>query len=238
VPEKQKSRPPDANLIEAKSYKITLGDRIRQKVGRFRHKFDDRFCPDPLWLHGRSRWSVRTLPEWFKKEDVALVEMMSGARMTFRTETIRECGFDEDFCIHTGYSAYGDIMPSFHVLQTRLLVGAHDALSHHYRYPGQRTTGFKFGFFTQLNRAYLICRFSPPGSSARKALKKFAIYKALQYILAIHSKYERDRARGVLRAMKAMRKLLAAPPDRLRQYYLELGIQAMLEEYGEGEGKG
>lgn len=230
-----KEPPPDASLIENKVYKMTFGDRIRQKIGRLRHRFDDRFCPDPLWLHGRSRWNVRPLPKWFEKDDVALVEMMSGFRMSFRTEIIRECGFDEDFCIYTGYSSYGDIMPSFHVLQERLLVGAHDALVYHYKYPGQRTSGFKFGFFTQLNRAYLICRFSPPDSTARKALKKFAIYKAIQYTMGVYSKYERNRARGVFRAIKAMEKLMETPPDRLRQCYLELGEKAMLEERGNGE---
>lgn len=217
-----KEPPLDANLTISKSYKMSFGDQIRQKVGKLRHKFDYKFCPDPLWLHGRSRWNVRPLPEWFDKEDVALVELMSGFRMSFRTEIVRECGFDEDFCVHTGYSAYGDIMPSFYVMKERLLVGAHDANVYHYRYPGPRTSGFKFSFFTLFNRAYLICRFSPPGSNARKALKKFAIYKVLQYMLAFHLKYERDRIRGGLQAIKAIKVLLVTSPDNLRECYMEL----------------
>jgi glycosyltransferase involved in cell wall biosynthesis len=223
--------PPDVNIAVGNVYKMTISDRIRQKIGKLRHKFDYRFCPDPLWLYGRSRWNVHPLPKWFEEEDIALVEMMTGFRMTFRTEIIRECGFDEDFCIHTGYSAYGDIMPSFHVLQTRLLVGAHRALVYHYRYPGERTSGFKFGFFTQLNRAYLVCRYSPPGSAARKALKRFAIYKAMQYALGVHSKYERDRVRGVLMALRFMGELLKAPPNQLRECYLESCQKAMLQRH-------
>ena len=213
--------PPDAHLAENKIYNMSIPDRIRQKIERPRHIFDNFVCPDPLWLHGRSRWTVNPVPKWLKEENAALVELSGGAHMTFRTEIIRECGFDEDFCIYTGYSAYGDVMPSFYVLQKRLLVGAHKALSHHFRYPGERTSGFKFGFFTQINRAYLICRFSPPGSAARRALKRFAIYKMMQYLLDFRSQFGRDRVRGVCAAMKAMNDLLNVSPDRLRQCYLE-----------------
>ena len=58
--------PLDVDSSKNIAYQITFGDRIRQKIGRLRHQFDDKFIPDPLWLHGRSGWSVYSLPKWFK----------------------------------------------------------------------------------------------------------------------------------------------------------------------------
>lgn len=224
--------PPNINITAGNVYKMRISDRIRQKIGRFRHKFDYRFCPDPLWIHGRSRWNVRPFPKWLHNIDAALVEFMGGFRMSFRTELIRKYGFDEDLGTYVGYAAYEDADASFKILQEKLLVGAHDAHVYHYKAPGKRANGFELGFILLFNRAYIICRYSPPGSAARKALKKFAVYKLIQYMMGMHSKYERDRVRGTFKAIKAIGKLLTAPPECLRERYLELCQGAMLQEDG------
>ncbi len=221
--------PPEVQTITHKPYKMTVGDWLRQKTDRIRHKFDNRFCPDPLWIHGRSQWSVRPVPEWLGEENAALVELMGGARMSFRTEIIRQCQFDEDFCIHTGYSAYGDVMPSFYVLQDRLIIGARNAKAYHYRFPSPRISGFKFAFFTLFNRAYLICKYSPPSSKARRMLKRFGRYKLALYSTAMLDSYGRDRVRGTLVALKSINKLLNCPIDCLRECYLKICKKIMAQ---------
>jgi glycosyltransferase involved in cell wall biosynthesis len=222
--------PPDIGVFGGNTYKMRLSDRMRQKIDRFRHKFDDKFCPDPLWIYGRSQWNVRPFPAWLSNVDAALVEFMGGFRMSFRTELIRKYGFDEDLGAYVGYAAYEDADASFKVLREKIIVGAHNAHIYHYKAPVKRAGGFELGFILLFNRAYLICRFSPPDSAARKALKKFAIYKLAQYMLGMHSKYGRDRVRGVLKAIKAMKILLETPQDCLRERYLELSQKAILQD--------
>jgi len=221
--------PPSLNLSKGKIYKMTLPDRIRQKIGRFRHKFDDRFCPDPLWIHGRSCWGVRPVPEWLEEENAALVELSGAARMSLRVEIIRNNGFDEDLGLYTGWAAYEDADISFKVMRKNLFVGAHNARAYHHKCPGQRSEGFNMGFLTQFNRAYIICRYSPPGSIARRALRRFAIYKMMQYLLDFRSQFGRNRVRGVWVAMQAMKDLLNTSPDCLRQRYLELCREVLLK---------
>jgi glycosyltransferase involved in cell wall biosynthesis len=220
--------PPSVNLDDGKIYKMTLADRIRQKIGRPRHIFDDFVCPDPLWIHGRSRWGVRPLPKWLKEENAALVELSGGARMSLRVDIVRNDGFNEDLGLYSGWAPYEDADMSFKVMQNYLFVGAHNARACHYKRPGQRSGGFKIGFLTQFNRAYVICRYSPPGSRARKSLKRFAIYKMMQYLLDFRSQFGRDRVKGTISAIKMMNYLLDTPSELLRQRYLELCQEVLL----------
>lgn len=214
--------PPAVDIAAGNIYRMRISDCIRQKIGRLRHKFDDRFCPDPLWIHGRSCWNIRPFPEWLSNIDAALVEFMGGFRMSFRTEIIRKYGFDEDLGIYAGYAAYEDADASFKVLQERLLIGAHDAHVYHYKAPGIRADGFQLGFLLLFNRAYIICRYSPTGSKARRMLKRFGRYKLMQYLLGVTSQFGRNRVRGTLAALKSMDKLLNCPVDRLRECYLRI----------------
>lgn len=225
---RETNKPPsDMDMNMGGSYRMRTSDRIRQKIDRLRHKFDYRFCPDPLWIHGRSRWNVRPFPQWLTNVDSALVEFMGGFRMTFRTEVLRKYGFDEDLGRYIGYSAYEDADASFKVLQEKLLVGAHDAHVFHRKAPNRRASGFEIGFILLFNRAYVICRYSPPGSSARTMLRRFALYKLAQYLLNINTSFGRARIRGVLTAIKMMKYLLDTPASLLHEQYLELCQKAV-----------
>ena len=222
--------PPDAHLAENKIYNMSIPDRIRQKIERPRHLFDDFVCPDPLWLHGRSRWTVHPVPKWLDEENAVLVDLAAAAHLSLRTELFRQYGgFDEDLGLHTGWAAYEDADICFKIMQNRLIAAASNARNYHHKFPGLRSGGFKIGFITQFNRAYIICRYSPPGSAARRALKRFVAYKIMQYLLDSYSQFGRDRVRGVCVAMQAMNDLLNVSPDRLRQRYLDICEKVMLQ---------
>ena len=214
--------PPGIDVNGDVAYKMSKADRIRQKIGGLRHKFDYKFFPDPLWIHGKSQWNVRPFPDCLRSIDSALVEFMGGGRSSFRTEVIKKYGFDKELGTHTGYAAYEDADASFKILQEKLLVGAHDAHVCHYRAPGNRTGGFKLGFTLLFNRAYIICKYSPLGSRARKMLKRFGRYKLAIYSTAIFDSFGRDRIRGTLAALKSMDELLNYPADGLREKYLQI----------------
>jgi len=219
--------PPEAQLFVGSVYKMRLTDCIRQRIEFRYNKFVYRFCPDPFWIHGRSRWNVQPVPDWLPKENAVLVEYMGGARMSFRTEAIRSRGFDEDLGAYLGYSKSEDTEASFYVMQKRLIVGVHDAKLYHHKFPGQRAESFDLGFISLFNPAYIVCRYSPNGSAAREAVKQFSIFKLMQYVLRMHTKFGRDRVRGAMLAIRLMKILLNTPPARLRERYLELCENAL-----------
>ena len=214
--------PPNKDISSNDIYRMKFSDLIRQKIGGFRHKFDYKFCPDPLWIHGRSRWNVRPLPEFLRNIDSAMVEFMGGGRSSFRPEVIRKYGFDAELGKYAGYAAYEDADASFQVLQEKLLVGAHDAHICHYKAPSRRASGFQLGFLLLFNRTYIICKYSPHGSQARRMLKRFGRYKLALYSTAIFDSFGRDRVRGTLAALNSMDELLNCPIERLREKYLQI----------------
>ncbi|MCK4913149.1 MAG: glycosyltransferase [Planctomycetes bacterium] len=215
--------PPEVHLAKHGGNKMRISDRIRQRIERVRHKFDNRFCPDPLWVYGKSRWNVRPVPGWLSNENAKLVEYMGGTRMSFRTKILREFGgFDEDLGRFIGWASCEDADASFKILQKYLIVGAHNAEVFHYKAPARRAGGFKLGFIILFNRAYVISHYAQQGSVERRAVKRFGAYKLLLYMLVVHTAFGRERVRGTFRALQLMDKLLEARPEQLRQRYLEL----------------
>lgn len=212
--------PPEVSeRIVLSDYRMKTGDRIRLTIDSTRHRIEARLIPDPLWVHGASRWGVRPMPKWLAEENAAPVELMGGGRMSFRTELIRRYGFDEHLGSRFGYAAYEDADASFKIAKEHLLIGARNARVCHQKHPTARGDGHKVGFFMLFNRAYIICQFSPPGSAARRQLKPFAYYKLLQYSAAMHSAWGRDRARGAWAAIRGLDRLLSAEPGNVRTIY-------------------
>jgi glycosyltransferase involved in cell wall biosynthesis len=227
-----KEPPPEAELDT--DNRMRLSDSFRLQIAAVRWKFEGRIFPDPIYIYGRTRWGIRPVPEWLSEENASLSEYMPGCRMSFRTEAIRASGFDEDLGAHIGWAAWEDAAASFAVMQKWLVVEAHNAKVCHYQFPAPRAKGFEIGFINHFNRAYVICRYAPQDSLARQALKRYGIYKLMQYISGTWTQYGRDRVRGHLQAMRLMKYLLDAPTSDLRQWYLEL-CRKTLKHRGAGE---
>lgn len=220
-------RPPPGTPLAIDGSKMRLSDRLRQRVAGLRYRFDSRVCPNPLHLHGRSRWNVLPAPRWLSEVNATPTEFMTGLCMSFRTELIRPHGFDEDLGAYVGWAAWEDAACSFEMMRKRLVVEAHDAKVYHYKFPGVRSSGFEAGFINWFNCAYVICRYAPLGSPARCALKRYGIYKLMQYMLGAHTQFGRERVQGHLMAIRLMGELLNTPVDCLRQRYLELCQKAL-----------
>lgn len=215
------SPPPGTDL--ASSYSMSKADSFRRKIEGRRHAIEAALLPDPLWVHGASRWSVKPTPDWLEEENAALVEFMGGFRMSFRTEVLRKAGgFDPELGGKIGYAAYEDADASFRVAQTHLLVGARDALCYHHRFPSKRADGYRLGLFLLLNRAYIIAKYSEPGSRAHKAFRPFALYKLAQYSVTIATAHGRAKMRGTITGMVAGQSLFVAPTGDIRNFYHQL----------------
>ena len=199
--------------------RVSWVDRFKVLIGKRRNQIERAVAPDPFHIHGRSCWGVRAAPAWLEEENCVLVEWMTGFRMSFRTEMIRACGFDEKL---GAYSLFEDTDASFAVMHSRLIVGARNAKIFHHKIPGRRGSGYEMGFTQLLNRAYVVAKHAAPGSEARRRLSGYAWYKLLQYLLGAHSRYGRQRISGAWRALRCQHDLLNAPLAELSEVYCRL----------------
>lgn len=210
-------------------YKIAFRDRltVRQSVfGRLVWGL----LPDPLHL-GRtwmSTWGVKTPPTWLHEEDAELCGDVCGYKMTFRTHVIRQIGgFDERM---RGYALYEDADASIGCLKLKLNIVAGRARVFHYRDPQARLSARELGTMVMLNRAYVVCKHSAPGSVARKQLRRFLYYQLCRYLPYLQSAYGRARFGAAMGALADALRLMTVPREDLERRYTEArGAFARLE---------
>ncbi len=213
-------------LLEAKagSNNMALRDRLQLSVGRMLDSFEYRLFPDPLFIEGKARYAGKSLPAWLGDAEARPANVFAGFRMSFRTELIRRTGFDT---VLGRYALFEDYDACLGILKDHLLVDALDAQVFHYRMPEKRVDGIEWGAIQILNRAYVICKHSPPGSAARRRLLSFSYYKLSRYLAQAQTSYGRQRVKGVIRALPLVRECCRAPQDRLKECYLNLRARCL-----------
>lgn len=191
-------------------------DRIIARFGPMKARLLNRLAEGPMHVACRIAMEHHTPPNWLSEVDASPAPFLHGFRMTFRTDIVRRCGFNEDFARGRGYDDF-DI--SLAVLQTHLLVNAERAEVYHHRVGGKRDDGLEAGITQLLNPCYITCRHTSPESPARRAVLPFARRLTIDYALRALSRYDRDRLRGIRRARKWLHSLLTASPEVLTERY-------------------
>jgi glycosyltransferase involved in cell wall biosynthesis len=210
---------PLEDVHAAAPYRMKAGDRLKEMLGYPRSALERVLVPDPFFLHGRSRWGVRSAPPWFKEENVVHVGYMLGYRMSFRADVIRQSGFDESL---VGYGLFEDIEASFQVMKNHLVVSADNARVFHFRSPAERQNGIAFGYSSIMSRAYIIRKHAAANSAARRQLVPYSLYKIGLYLAAAHSKFGYERLVGAQKALHEMPRLMKSDHDALAQTYTGL----------------
>ena len=200
-------------------YHMTLMDRFKLFYDSNFDVFERSFFPDPLLTAGKTVWGWREIPAPCRTAEVEQCGVMSGFRMTFRSDLIRSLGgFDESL---GNYAMFEDRDASLRVLKTHMILCAKRAKVFHYRSPEKRTSGFEFGMMNVLNRAYITCKSFDAGiRKPRRDLQRFLAFKLLRYGLQSYSKYGRERFTGAYRAYSLVPHLLKASSDQLTEQYL------------------
>ena len=217
-------------------YQLELRDRVarnlRKVLGPIEGKlFSDPVNPGDSWMEV---WGAKTPPTWLQDEDADLCGPVFGYRMSFRTETICGLGgFDERL---GRYSMFEDSDASLGSLGTHMNVCTRRAKVFHYRVPGERVNGSEFGMMAILNRTYVVCKHSLPGSTARRRLKKYLYYKGLRYLLQTYTEYGRKRFWGAIHALPEARRLINAPIEELSNRYMEARTNLVERSTREGSG--
>ena len=207
--------PPDFPIATA-GYAMSGGDRSKRLVAHLRMKMENALVPDPGRILGRDLIAQRRLPAWLTAAGLTPVEWMTGYRMSFRTEVIRRCRFDENL---TRYSLFEDRDASYAAWRTGAVVATPPARVFHYRSPEKRDAGRRMGVEQLLNLAYLTAKHTPVGHPARRTLPRFARYKILLYRLAARDAFGIERLTGARSALKELPAMLSAPSEDSAHLY-------------------
>jgi hypothetical protein len=209
--------PPDGFFSGSISpgYRVAKRDRSRfvEPLSDFAEKL---FFPDSFSRIGQLKIAGRNRPAWLPTFDSVICDFMTGFRMTFRTQVIRACPFDE---LLDTYALYEDRDASLGALDQGFLVCATRAKVYHHRVPSLRTSGFKWGVIQVLNRAYVVYKHTDPGHPARRGLRRYIRYRLARYILQAHSVQARERIKGLRRALRCLPLIENATKDNLRAAY-------------------
>lgn len=217
----QSSEPPVGALadITRTPYQLRWTDRVKNYLSPLRSKVEHAVFPDPFILHGRERIAALGVPAWLADEDAVAVEWMTGFRMTFRTEVARNTRFDETF---VNYSVFDDVELCFNVMKRKLIVGANRAKVFHYRDPRARSVAANMGMRQILDRAYVVSKYAPEGSAARRRLRAYSNYKLMQYVVSAAGRRGGARALGAMTGVKHVGELTSAGPQQLKDVYTRL----------------
>lgn len=180
----------------------SMRERVRTLMEGPRTKLERLAFPNPFVTLGQSFWHSWTLPDWFSRFDVVPVEWMTGFRMSFRTDAIRRVRFDERL---RNYSLFEDADASFAVMQGAMVVGARLARIYHDKALGERGDPRTMGVIQLLNRAYVVCKNSPPGHPARRQLVRHSRYKIWQYCVGARTDAAQARHEGAKATLDAVR---------------------------------
>ncbi|OPY70191.1 MAG: Glycosyl transferase family 2 [Syntrophorhabdaceae bacterium PtaU1.Bin034] len=221
----ESTAPPPGVLDKSMAYRMEMKDRVQLLIGRFLDSIEFRFFPDPFFIETAIKYGNKQMPSWLHEEDSKPATVIPGFRMSFRTELIKRTGFDEAL---GRYAIFEDYDASLEVMKSHILVDAMRAKVFHYRSPEKRVNGFEWGFIQILNRAYVICKHSPPGSLSRRRLRGFSCYKLIRYLAQAQTWYGRQRVRGLLKALLLISQFYSAPDEELKQIYVALRESALV----------
>lgn len=223
-PEDSPHPPPEAAHVAAAAATGTGG--VMNFLGRLMNRVENGFLMDPIYIEGFSRNDGRPPPDWLPEEGAEVFGPMTGFQMSFRTDVIRRYGFDENL---GRYSLFEDRDASLSVLKDHLIVCTKKGRVYHHRVPGKRTDDFEWGIINMLNRAYVVCKHSAPGSRARRKLNSYCLFRFAVYLLRVRSQQGRQRIKGAWRAISRIPRLLDSPQGDLTNQFLLLREECLKE---------
>jgi glycosyltransferase involved in cell wall biosynthesis len=187
----------------------------------YRNHIENRFFPHPFGLIAAATWAG----------DIDVVDginsrripHITGFRMSFRTDAIREVGFDEILGYGVGYAYHEDLDASLRLERLGYaLVSAEGAKVCHYAFPGRRAGGYNYGFSAIANCAY-VCRKTIGGDTQiYPFLERYLKYKLSLYASRAYSSHGREVLQGAFVAWRHRSRLLDADEGGVRDAYKAL----------------
>jgi hypothetical protein len=187
----------------------------------YRNYLENRLFPHPFGLIAAATW----------REDIDVVDGINskriphirGFRMSFRTDAIKEVGFDEILGYGVGYAYHEDLDVSLRLERLGYaLVSAEGAKVCHYVFPGQRARGYNYGFSTIANCVYVCRKTIGPDTQIYPFLERYLKYKLSLYASRAYSDHGREVFQGAFVAWRNRSKLLDADEAGVSDAYKAL----------------
>jgi hypothetical protein len=203
------------------TYKKSAFASAKGTLQPYRSYLEDRFFPHPFALIAEATWtdSIDVVDDINCKR----VPHITGFRMSFRTDAVRQVGFDETLGYGAGYAYHEDLDISLRLERLGYaLVSAEDAKVCHYSFPGKRGDGYNYGFCAIANCVYVCKKTINHDIQIYPFLGRYLKYKLALYASGFHSSYGREVFQGAFDAWRNRSKLLDANEAHLSDTYKAL----------------
>ncbi len=207
--------------LEQPSYKKSPLGSVKAAIQPYRGLFEKHYFPKPVDLIGSATWTENI--DVVDDVNSRRVPHITGFRMSFRTDVVRQVGFDETLGYAAGYSYHEDFDVSLAIERLGYaLVSAERAKVCHYKFPGKRSKGYSYGFCSIANSVYIVRKHIRQDTHIYSDLERYLKYKVSLYALRCHSDYGRQVFRGAFDAWRNRSMLLEADDAGLSDAYKAL----------------
>jgi glycosyltransferase involved in cell wall biosynthesis len=203
------------------TYKKSAFASAKGALQLYRNDFENRLFPHPFGLIAETTWTDKI----DVVDDINSVRIphITGFRMSFRTDAVKQVGFDETLGYAVGYAYHEDFDVSLRLERLGYaLVSAQDAKVCHYSFPGRRGKGYNYGFSVIANTVYICRKTINRDTQIYPVLERYLKYKLSLYGGRLFSEHGREVFQGAFDAWRNRSALLNADETRLSDAYKAL----------------
>jgi glycosyltransferase involved in cell wall biosynthesis len=203
------------------TYKKSAFASAKGAVQFYRNDIENRLFPHPFGLIATTTWTDKI--DVVDDINSMRIPHITGFRMSFRTDAVRQVGFDETLGYAVGYAYHEDFDVSLRLeLLGYALVSAESAKVCHYSFPGRRGKGYNYGFSVIANTVYICRKIVNRDTQIYPLLERYLKYKLSLYGGRFYSEHGREVFQGAFDAWRNRSALLDADEARLSDAYKAL----------------
>jgi len=203
------------------TYKKSAFASMKGALQPYRSSIEDRLFPHPFYVIASTTWTDAV--DVVNGVNITRVPYMTGFRMTFRTDAVRQVGFDETLGYGAGYAYHEDLDVSLRLERLGYaLVSSQDAKVCHYSFPGKRGRSYNYGFCAIANCVYVCRKTIGAHIHIYPILERYLKYKLTLYVARLDSNHHREVFQGALDAWRNRSLLLNAEAAGLSDAYKAL----------------
>src|SRR3984957_9745022 len=203
------------------TYKQSAFGSVKDALQPYRNDIENRLFPHPFGLIATTTWTHKI--DVVDDINSIRIPYITGFRMSFRTDAVRQVGFDETLGYALGYAYHEDFDVSLRLEQLGYaLVSAERAKVCHYSFPGKRGKGYNYGFSVIANTVYICRKTINRDTQIYPFLERYLKYTLSLYGGRLYSKPGREVFHGAFDAWRNRSTLLDASEAGLSDAYKAL----------------
>ena len=207
--------------LEQPTYKKSWLADAKAALQPYRNHIEQHYFPKPFDEIGVATWNNKI----DVVDDVTSRRLphITGFRMSFRTNAVKQVGFDETLGYGAGYAYHEDLDVSLRIERAGYaLVSAERAKVCHFSFPGKRSNSYAYGFCAIANCVYVCKKTMNGNAKIFGIMERYLKYKLSLYASQFYSTYGRGVFLGAFDAWRNRFKLLDADQMGLPDAYKAL----------------